>query len=102
MSNYQLHVHGFCTAIISLSPGPLTQCQKYLVGKAKYWMQKVVQSDKCMGVSQLLGGTCRPAPQSLRLCPGLLIVRIKIPSPGLRPLHSGPHWSGSRYSFDVK
>jgi len=29
--------------------------------------QKVVKSDKCMGVSQLLGARARPAPPSLRL-----------------------------------
>ena len=29
--------------------------------------QKVVKSDKCMGVSQLLGGTCPGCPLSLRL-----------------------------------
>ena len=30
--------------------------------------QKVVRSDKCMGVSQLLGADARAFPQSLRLC----------------------------------
>ena len=29
---------------------------------------KVVKSDKCMGVSQLLGARARAAPLSLRLC----------------------------------
>src|SRR6218665_3680708 len=29
--------------------------------------EKVVKSDKCMDVSQLLGGTCPGCPQSLRL-----------------------------------
>ena len=32
------------------------------------WGQKVVKSDKCMGVSQLLGACARAAPHSLRLC----------------------------------
>ena len=42
---------------------PLAQtCQKYWVGKPKYWGQKVVKSDKCMYVSQLLGGTCPGCP----------------------------------------
>src|SRR6218665_956680 len=36
---------------------------KILVGKPKYWGQKVVKSDKCMGVSQLLGARARAAPQ---------------------------------------
>src|SRR6218665_1136048 len=30
--------------------------------------QKVVKSDKCTGISQLLGGTCPGCPQSLHLC----------------------------------
>ena len=41
----------------SEGPGTMVQtCQKYWVGKPNYWGQKVVKSDKCMGVSQLLGG----------------------------------------------
>jgi len=27
-------------------------------GKPKYWGEKVVTTDECMGISQLLGGTC--------------------------------------------
>ena len=45
-------------------------CTKYWTGKPKYWgRQKVVKSDKCMGVSQLfhLVGTCPVCPQGLRL-----------------------------------
>jgi len=39
----------------------LSQLQA-LVGKPKYWEgQKVVKSDKCIGVSQLLGGKCPPS-----------------------------------------
>jgi len=34
------------------------------MGKPKYWVgQKVVKSDKCMGVSQLLGARARAAPK---------------------------------------
>jgi len=33
------------------------------MGKPKYWGQKVVESDKCMGVSQLLGARARVAPK---------------------------------------
>ena len=37
---------------------------KILRGKPKYWGgQKVVKSDKCMGVSQLLGARARAAPK---------------------------------------
>ena len=37
---------------------------KILGGKPKYWGgQKVVKSDKCMGVSQLLGAHARAAPK---------------------------------------
>ena len=42
---------------------------KILGGQTKIlWGQKVVKSDKCMGVSQLLGARARAAPLSLRLC----------------------------------
>jgi len=37
--------------------------QTKILGKAKSG-----KSDKCMGVSQLLGARARSAPQSLRLC----------------------------------
>jgi len=37
--------------------------------KPKILGDKVVKSDKCMGVSQLLGARARAAPQSLRLWP---------------------------------
>ena len=41
---------------------------KILGGKTKILGgQKVVKSDKCMGVSQLTGACARAAPQSLRL-----------------------------------
>jgi len=33
------------------------------VGKQKYWGQKVVKSDNCMGVSQLLGARAQAAPK---------------------------------------
>jgi len=37
---------------------------KYWVGKPKYGRgQKVVKSDKCMGVSQLMGAHSRAAPK---------------------------------------
>jgi len=40
-------------------------CQKYWVGKPKYWKEKVVKGDKCMGDSQLLGARARTVPLSL-------------------------------------
>ena len=43
-------------------------CQRYGVGKPKYLGVEGDKSDKCMGVSQLLGARARAAPQSLRLC----------------------------------
>jgi len=46
----------------------LTKNIEWAVGKPKYCGgQKVVNSDKCMGISQLLGARARAAPISLRL-----------------------------------
>jgi len=52
-------------------------CQKYWVGKPKYWGAEGVRSDKCMGVFQLLGARARAAPESLRLwtsVPSMLMI----------------------------
>src|SRR6218665_2419053 len=57
-------------------------CQKYWVGKPKYWGQKVVKSDKCMGVSQLLGGKCPGNPLKSTSMPrersGILRKQIEV------------------------
>jgi len=62
------------TAIISLTVTMIMvmisgiDLSKNWVGKPKYWGKKVVKSDECMGVSQLLGAHVpRLPPQSLRL-----------------------------------
>src|SRR6218665_360973 len=48
-----------------------TTCQKYWVGKPKYWEgEKGDKSEKCMGVSQLLGARVRTAlPKSTPMLP---------------------------------
>jgi len=67
--------HGICIGcILLLLLYALAQtCQKYWVGKPKYWGgQKVVKSDK------LLGARARAAPESLRLliygCVGIKVA----------------------------
>jgi len=38
-----------------------------ILGENQIWMKNVVKTDKCMGVSQLLGDACQGCHQSLRL-----------------------------------
>src|SRR6218665_3468309 len=46
------------------TPGTGVDLSKILGGQTKILGEKVVKSDKCMGVSQLLGARSRAAPQS--------------------------------------
>jgi len=63
----------FAQIIMKHSKHPMTSStgidlSKILDGQTKILGgQKVVKSDKCIGVSQLLGGTCPGCPQSLHL-----------------------------------
>jgi len=41
---------------------------KILGGPKKFWGKEMAKSDKCMGISQLLGARAWTAPLSLRLC----------------------------------
>jgi len=64
---------------------------KILGGQTKiFGMQKVVKSDKCMGVFQLLGGTCPGcSPKSMPVTPRLPIPNqgVVTPTPpGLTPM----------------
>ena len=66
----------FCVTGVKLSK-ILSGQTKILGGK------KVVKSDKCIGVSQLLGGTCPGCPQSLRLYFVYIIILGYIEGPTL-------------------
>jgi len=58
---------------------------KILGGQTKMFGGKMVKNDKCMGVYQLLGGTCPGCPQSLRLCrkrTGIYVSEVHLTTEG--------------------
>jgi len=65
---YKISYNCFLNYFFVISYNHWRRLDKILSGQTKILEgQKVVQSDKCMGVSQLLGARARYAPLSLRL-----------------------------------